>query len=287
MSVYVADVEADKENKEKKVESKEEVAKLEKQETQKILKVQDKVFKQIKDGVKSSALSLIIFGASGDLAKRKTFPAIYDCYIENCLSDDFNCVGYGRTKLQDKEYKEKISYKLKGKQVNDFLNHCTYISGKSYSDDESFKKLAEYLNKIENNKKYNGKVNRLFYLAIPPKVFIDVCKQIKKYLYINNDKGWTRVIIEKPFGNDLDSCNKLNKSINNYLSEKEIFRVDHYLAKEMIQNIICFRFANTIWDIIWNRKYVKCVKIVMKETIGILFIRTFIYINTTPFLIRY
>ena len=197
-----------------------------------LLTEQDHVFQGIKDGLKDKSCTLIVFGASGHLAKTKTFPAIFACFTENCLSNDFNCIGYGRSKLSENDYFDKVKYKLKGNKVNDFLKHCKYFSGKSYNDDESFKKFGEFIDKIEGNK-YAGKSNRLVYLATPPKVFVDCCKGIKKYLSKSNGNGWTRVIIEKPFGSDTDSCNKLLKDIGQSLNENQIYRVDHYLAKEV------------------------------------------------------
>lgn len=225
---------------------------------------EETLFIKLKETLSSDACTIIVFGASGHLAKTKTYPALYDLFCEGVFPDDVNIVGYARSKLTKKDFDKKISIKLKGNTVEMFLNRCTYFSGKGYDDDESYKLFAEYIDKLEDNK-YGKRSNRICYLATPPTVFVSVCERIKKYLKINNSKCWMRVIIEKPFGKDLESSNRLNFDIAKFLNEDEVYRIDHYLAKEMVQNIIVFRFANVIWDTIWNRKYVRCVKISMKE----------------------
>lgn len=172
---------------------------------------------------------------------------------------------YARSKLKKSDFDKKISIKLKGNSVANFLEKCTYFSGKGYDDDDSYQSFAEYIDKLEDDK-YNGVSNRVCYLATPPTVFVPVCERIKRFLKKEDGTSWTRVIIEKPFGKDLESSNQLHAEISKFLKEDEVYRIDHYLAKEMVQNIIVFRFSNMIWDAIWNRKYIRCVKISMKES---------------------
>jgi len=230
---------------------------------------QQNLFGSLKESLSQHACTVIVFGASGHLAKTKTYPALYDLFCEGVFPDDVNIVGYARSKLSKKDFDKKISIKLKGNTVSMFLERCTYFAGKGYDDDASYQGLAEYIKKLEGDQ-YNGRSNRVAYLATPPTVFVAVSERIQKYLKVDKkeqgDHSWMRVIIEKPFGKDLASSNRLAEDISLYLQEEEVYRIDHYLAKEMVQNIIVFRFANTIWDTIWNRKYIRCVKISMKET---------------------
>ena len=188
-----------------------------------------KLFANLKNKLSQDALTIIVFGASGHLAKTKTYPALYDLFCEGVFPDDVTIVGYARSKLTKKDFDKKISIKLKGNTTDMFLEKCTYFSGKGYDDDESYVKFAEYVNNLEN-KKYNGRSNRVAYLATPPTVFVAVCERIKKYLKVQPDKGWMRVIIEKPFGKDLQSSNKLAASISSFLDEEEVYRIDHYLG---------------------------------------------------------
>jgi len=229
---------------------------------------QSELFFKTKQLLSQNALTIIVFGASGHLAKTKTYPALYDLFCEGVFPDDVQIVGFARSKLSKKDFDKKVSIKLKGNTSRLFLERCTYFSGKGYDDDASYARLSEYIATLEDAK-YGGVSNRVCYLATPPTVFVAVCERIKKFLSpaaAAADKGWLRVIIEKPFGKDLESSNALHRDIAQFLAEKEVYRIDHYLAKEMVQNIIVFRFANVIWDAIWNRKYIRCVKISMKES---------------------
>jgi len=223
------------------------------------------IFGKLRDSLSQQALTVIVFGASGHLAKTKTYPALYDLFCEGIFPENVHIVGYARSKLKKSDFDKKISIKLKGFNVPNFLERCTYVSGKGYDDDASYQILADTIAKLEDSK-YEGRSNRVCYLATPPTVFVPVCERIKKFIKVEDGTSWTRVIIEKPFGKDLPSSNKLHHQIGQFLKEEEVYRIDHYLAKEMVQNIIVFRFSNMIWDAIWNRKYIRCVKISMKES---------------------
>ena len=172
---------------------------------------EETLFIKLKETLSKDACTIIVFGASGHLAKTKTYPALYDLFCEGVFPDDVNIVGYARSKLTKKDFDKKISIKLKGNTVEMFLERCTYFSGKGYDDDESYKAFAQFIEKLENEK-YGKRSNRVCYLATPPTVFVAVCERIKKYLRLNTTT-WMRVIIEKPFGKDLESSNKLNNDI--------------------------------------------------------------------------
>jgi glucose-6-phosphate 1-dehydrogenase len=151
--------------------------------------------------------------------------------------------------------------------VDRFLQRISYQGGESYGDREAFENLRDNIEAHENehdNKKYN----RMFYFAIPPNVFAETAIAIKETCMQDEAKGWTRLIIEKPFGRDLDSFEKLNKTVSNYFSEDNLYRIDHYLGKEMVQNLTVLRFSNTWFQKIWNAENIQCVILTFKEPFG-------------------
>jgi len=186
---------------------------------------------------------IIVFGASGDLAKKKTFPALFGLYKQGLLPKGVRIVGYARTKMDDAEFKKReVSY-IKGAddpdvkaKLDDFVSVSTYIAG-AYDEDSGFQALEKHLLEIESQ--YQSKeTNRLFYLALPPSVFIPVAQGVKKNNYTKT--GINRVIIEKPFGKDLESSRELLSAIKSEWSEDETFRIDHYLGKEMVRTSSSF-----------------------------------------------
>merc|ERR1719445_2825094 len=180
---------------------------------------QSELFYKTKQLLSKKALVIIVFGASGHLAKTKTYPALYALFCEGVFPDNVQIVGYARSKLKKKDFDKKISIKLKGAGVSNFLERCTYMNGKGYDDDASYQALDEYITKLEDPK-YKGLSNRVCYLATPPTVFVPVCERIKKFLKKDGAKSWTRVIIEKPFGKDLESSNQLHAAISKFLREE-------------------------------------------------------------------
>ncbi|CAG8433864.1 9617_t:CDS:2 [Ambispora gerdemannii] len=213
--------------------------------------------------------TIIVLGASGDLAKKKTFPALFGLYRNGFLSKDTHVVGYARTKMDLSQFRQRISQFIKTpheeikRQLVEFLELCTYVSG-SYDEDEGYQRLNKIIEEFE--KDTSGDKNRVFYMALPPSVFVSVAKGLKKNVY--STKGVNRLIVEKPFGMDLDSSRELGKALAPLWTEEETYRIDHYLGKEMVKNLLIIRFANVFFGSIWNRHSIANIQITFKETIG-------------------
>nr|CAA58825.1 unnamed protein product [Aspergillus nidulans] len=210
---------------------------------------------------------IVVLGASGDLAKKKTFPALFGLFRNKFLPKGIKIVGYARTQMDHNEYLKRVDtlrprQRKIEEQLNSFCELCTYISGQ-YDQDDSFKNLAKHLEEIEKNQKEQ---NRVFYMALPPSVFITVSEQLKRNCYPKN--GVARIIVEKPFGKDLQSSRDLQKALEPNWKEEEIFRIDHYLGKEMVKNILIMRFGNEFFNATWNRHHIDNVQITFKEPFG-------------------
>ena len=219
---------------------------------------------------------VVIFGASGDLTKRKLLPALYHLEQENLLPKDFAVVGVARRDLSKTFGPDMKDGILKGggvdendAQLGPFMDRVQYFATE-FDNDAGFDKLKAYLAELDT--KFNTKGNRLFYLAVAPEFFADITARLGKHGMAKPAEGenhWVRVIIEKPFGTDLKSARELNDAVNSVLSEDQIFRIDHYLGKETVQNILVFRFGNGIFEPVWNRNYIDHVEITAAESIGI------------------
>ncbi|KAG0268192.1 Glucose-6-phosphate 1-dehydrogenase [Actinomortierella ambigua] len=212
--------------------------------------------------------TVIVLGASGDLAKKKTFPALFGLYKNKYLNPNTHIIGYARTKMDQATFEEHVTKYIKLKTDEDraalkeFLKLCSYQAGQ-YDKDEDFQSLEKKIVALESA---SGAKERMFYMALPPSVFIPVAKSIKKNNY---KKGIiARLIVEKPFGMDLESSRVLAKELGALFTEEEIYRIDHYLGKEMVKNIMILRFANSIWGSVWNRHVIDNVQITFKEKIG-------------------
>jgi glucose-6-phosphate 1-dehydrogenase len=224
----------------------------------------------------SDPCAIIMFGASGDLARRKLMPALYDLAFHSCLAPSFRLLGFARTKMSDEDFRKSAGEDLpKGSEEGadegrktEFLKALQYFSG-SYDDPESFQKLAKRLDELDAEGNLGG--NRLFYLATPPEVYRHVIEQLKKANLTKpkNEKSWTRIIIEKPFGRDLASARDLNKTVLDSFDESQVYRIDHYLGKETVQNMLVFRFGNGIFEPLWNRNYIDSVQITAAESLGV------------------
>jgi len=222
-----------------------------------------------KEMAKPDACTMIVFGASGDLTKRKLVPALFNLQLEKLLPDNFNVVGMGRREMSSEQFRDKakIEYKefLTEKVVDPdqwerFIARWQYVSGQ-FDDPAAYKKIKET---VENTQPIevggSNPKNYIFYLATPPKFFGTVVQHLAEMKMTEEKEGqWRRVIVEKPFGRDLESA----------LAEHQIFRIDHYLGKETVQNIMVLRFANGIFEPIWNRRYIDHVQITVSETLGI------------------
>ncbi|KAJ1308638.1 hypothetical protein OPQ81_004332 [Rhizoctonia solani] len=214
---------------------------------------------------------VIVLGASGDLAKKKTFPALFGLYKIGYLPEGVHIVGYARTKMTPEDFhKRGVSYIKEAddpetaKKLEEFKNIMSYVSG-SYDGDEGYSALLKALEEIES--KYQTKeVNRLFYMALPPSVFIPVAQGLKRNCYTPN--GTNRIIVEKPFGKDLESCRAMMSALGKEWKEDETFRIDHYLGKEMVKNLLVLRFANIVFSSGWNNQAIKSVQITFKEPFG-------------------
>jgi glucose-6-phosphate 1-dehydrogenase len=219
---------------------------------------------------------VVIFGASGDLTKRKLLPALYHLDQASLLPKDFAVVGVARRDLSATFGPDMQDGIIKGGGVEEndpklkpFMDRVQYFATE-FDDDNGYEKLKAYLAGLDT--KFNTKGNRLFYLAVAPEFFADIVHRLGNHGMATPAAGenhWVRVIIEKPFGTDLESAKKLNDEVNSVLSEDQIFRIDHYLGKETVQNILVFRFGNGIFEPVWNRNYIDHVEITAAESIGI------------------
>ncbi len=217
---------------------------------------------------------VVIFGASGDLTKRKLLPALFHLEQQGLLPNDFAVVGVARRDLSATFAPDMQDGIIKGGGVDagdpklqPFMERVRYFAT-NFDDDAGFEKLKGFLADLD--KELGTKGNRLFYLAVAPEFFADIAQRLAKHGMTRAANGtWVNVIIEKPFGVDLESARKLNSEINAVLGENQIFRIDHYLGKETVQNILVFRFGNGIFEPVWNRNFVDHVEITAAESIGI------------------
>jgi glucose-6-phosphate 1-dehydrogenase len=214
---------------------------------------------------------LVIFGASGDLTQRKLFPALYSLALRRLLPEQFAVVGVARTESTDEEFRERMKEAVQEhardefhEEVWDSLAEGMRYVATDFADEAGVERLVEQLNGLDEEHGTRG--NRVYYLAIPPDAIGTVVVQIGKR---RATKGWTRLIVEKPFGHDLASARSLNETIHEYFREEEVFRIDHYLGKETVQNMLALRFANGIFEPIWNRQFIDHVQITVAETMGI------------------
>ncbi|KAH3686381.1 hypothetical protein WICPIJ_002634 [Wickerhamomyces pijperi] len=213
---------------------------------------------------------ITVFGASGDLAKKKTFPALFGLFREGHLSSNIKIYGYARSHLSIEDLRTRIKSYLKTPteeskaKVEPFLQLIEYISG-PYDTAEGFVKLNQSILEYESTNNVQ-QPHRLFYLALPPSVFVDVAKQIKEQVYATN--GITRVIVEKPFGHDLDSSRQLQEQLSPLFKEEELFRIDHYLGKEMVKTLLVLRFGNPFLNASWNKEHIQSVQVSFKEPFG-------------------
>ncbi|CAN6708979.1 unnamed protein product [Malus baccata var. baccata] len=235
--------------------------------------------RDIDNVLENGSLSIIVLGASGDLAKKKTFPALFNLYRQGfLLPEEVHIFGYARTKISDDELRNRIrGYLVSDKgaspkdveDVTNFLQLIKYVSG-SYDGEKGFRLLDKEIsdNEISKNSA-EGSSRRLFYLALPPSVYPSVCRMIRHYCMNRSDLGgWTRIVVEKPFGKDLDSAEQLSNQIGELFEESQIYRIDHYLGKELVQNLLVLRFANRFFLPLWNRDNIENVQIVFREDFG-------------------
>jgi glucose-6-phosphate 1-dehydrogenase len=219
--------------------------------------------------------AMVIFGATGDLTKRKLIPALYNLVVNGLLPEELAVVGVGRSPLSDDEFRDRMKKELQefatsevdDEKLEGLVRRLRYVAVDPEKP-KTFKDLAAALAKVDEELGTSG--NYLFYLAVPPSIFDDYIRRLGETGLMREEEGhWRRVIIEKPFGHDLESARELNRRIRDILEERQIYRIDHYLGKETVQNIMAFRFANGIFEPIWNRRYIDHVQITVAETVGV------------------
>lgn len=244
-------------------------------------------------------VTIIILGASGDLAKRKIYPAIFELYRDGHLSERFRVVGFARSKMEMDEFRDRLRPFIKigdshsdrssdaasssnklpsGKpapqmseqeRLEKFFEKLHYINGQ-YDSPEDYQELNRYILELEDaedcveeDKGEDGKKkrlhHRLFFLSLPPDIFLNASKLLGKFC--RTSRGWNRIVLEKPFGRDLDTFEELTRGLNEVYRPNEIYRIDHYIGKEIVQNLLALRFANVILDPLWNRANIKCIQV--------------------------
>ena len=218
----------------------------------------------------SSGFAVVIFGVTGDLTHRKLIPALYQLTLAGRLPDDFNVIGFARRDWTDEYLREVLR-----QGVNEFartkpidtttleclLGQAHYIRS-AFNEADGYQRLSEYLEQVSAG-------NCLFYLATPPESYVEIITQIGAHNLARSTKGWRRIIVEKPYGRDLDSARELDVEVHKVFDESQVYRIDHYLGKETVQNLLVFRFANGIFEPLWNRRYVDHVQITVAETVGV------------------
>ena len=219
----------------------------------------------------SDTTTLVIFGASGDLTRRKLIPALVRLQDKGRLPEDFRVLGVGRTPFSDDEFRQSIreSIASEGPIQGDwaqFTARLGYHTGDPATD-EALSALDARLRSSEGAG--GGKASRLYYLATPPQVYSDVVLGLGRAGMTGQEHGWRRVVVEKPFGSDAASARALNDAIHQVFGEDQVYRIDHYLGKETVQNVLVFRFANSIFEPLWNRNYIDHVQITVAEEVGV------------------
>ncbi|MHB9025851.1 MAG: glucose-6-phosphate dehydrogenase [Armatimonadota bacterium] len=219
---------------------------------------------------------IIIFGSRGDLAQRKLWPALYNLDADGLLPDQCVLLGLGRRPIEQESFIQAVRQDVEAHRTQPmdpavwerFARRLVYFQG-AFDDAESFNALLKEVQALEGRHGTLG--NRVFYLAVPPSVVSDLLAHLHRVrlVYPRRHRAWSRVVFEKPFGHDLDSAHDLNRQVAAYLHESQVYRIDHYLAKETVQNILVFRFGNSLFESVWTRHYIDHVQITMAEEIGI------------------
>jgi glucose-6-phosphate 1-dehydrogenase len=216
---------------------------------------------------------MVIFGGTGDLARHMLVPALYRLWCERLLPDHFSLVGTAVEAMDSRGYRDFLrGFVLAGADADAhwdaFAERISYVGG-SFDDPATFQRLGAELERCDRVEQTGG--DRLFYLAVPPTVIGTIVEQLGRAGLVHppGEEPWSRIVVEKPFGRDLQTALALNKCIHEVFDESQIYRIDHYLGKETVQNLLVFRFANVIWEPIWNRRYVDHVQVTVAEEVGV------------------
>jgi len=223
----------------------------------------------------SEDVSIVILGASGNLARKKVLPALFALYCRGYFPERFHVFGLARSQFSEAEFRARITEHLTcryvperscAQRMEELLSRCHYRSG-SYASSDSFLDLYTMMREAEGGRR----TNRIYYFAIPPSIFLDVARAIGGAGLVSCGAGepWSRVVLEKPFGRDRESSDMLSEAMSQVFAESQTYRIDHYLGKEVIQNLMVLRFANLVFEPIWNRDFIRCVKILWKEDLGL------------------
>jgi glucose-6-phosphate 1-dehydrogenase len=219
--------------------------------------------------------TLVIIGASGDLTQRKLIPALFHLYLIGGLPEPFLIVGCARTQMSSENFRARLQESMAGHKYYDGKTWESFASflryrALEYDAPSDFEELAGQLKGLDEQ--YGMKGNRIFYMAIPPTLYEATVRMLGSAGLAEehkNGNGWSRIVVEKPFGRDLQTATALERSLHEHFQEHQIFRIDHYLAKETVQNVLMFRFANAIFEPLWNRRYIDSIHITASESIGI------------------
>jgi glucose-6-phosphate 1-dehydrogenase len=222
---------------------------------------------------RSDPCIIVIFGATGDLTSRKLIPALFHLYRNQGLPESFAIIGCGRSQLDDPQFRSHLEKDLRLRDGSDrklwkTFRDQLYYQSITYDDPKTYSGLAERIETLDHRHRTRG--NKIFYLALPPSLYKSVARAIGES-GLNREQGgsWTRLVVEKPFGRDLKTAVDLDRKLHRYFKEHQVFRIDHYLAKETVQNVLMFRFANAIFEPLWNRRYIDSIDIMATETLGI------------------
>lgn len=218
---------------------------------------------------------IILFGATGDLTAKKIAPALFHLYAKKRLPKKLAVVGFSRRRLHNKRFQEYIRglvkkgahIKVEKDTLASYLALFSYQQG-NFKAKKDYLKLADYLKKLEKN--WHQKANKLFYLAVPPTLYAGIFEHLSQTKLARRHKGtWNRIVVEKPFGNDLKTAEKLDEVLGKLFAEDQIYRIDHYLGKELLQNILAFRFSNNLLEHSWNNKLIESIEVTLSETSGV------------------